>query len=71
VRGDLVVEKPQGSWWKPDRPRLPRVIIDAGSVVEGRLVFEHQVELYVHPDAKVGKQDGVAPVMLDSPRDGR
>ena len=67
VRGDLVVEKPDSSWWKPERSRLPRVIIDADSVVEGRLVFEREVELYVHPDAKVGKQSGVSPRMIDSP----
>ena len=67
VRGGLLVEKPNRSWWSSGRKRLPRIIIGAGSVVGGEMVFEHEVELYVHPDAKVGKQSGVSPKMIDSP----
>ncbi|GGA79021.1 hypothetical protein GCM10011521_16540 [Arenimonas soli] len=67
VRGDLRVEKPSSSWWSSKRKRMPRIIIGAGSVVGGEMVFEHEVELYVHPDAKVGKQSGVSPKMIDGP----
>ena len=67
VRGGLRVEKPQGGWWSTKRNRMPRIVIGAGSVVGGEMVFEHEVELYVHPDAKVGKQSGVSPTMIDSP----
>lgn len=67
VRGGLRVEEPNRSWWSSGRKRLPRIIIGAGSVVGGEMVFEHEVELYVHPDAKVGKQSGVSPRMIDSP----
>jgi hypothetical protein len=42
-------------------------LIGEGSVVEGELLFEREVELYVHPGAKVGKQTGTAPRMLNSP----
>ena len=65
VRGDLRVEKPTG--WFSNRNRLPRIVIGAGTVVEGDLVFEREVELYVHPDARVGKQTGTTPRMIDSP----
>lgn len=67
VRGGLRVEKPNRSWWSSSNKRLPRIVIGAGSVVGGEMIFEHEVELYVHPDAKVGKQSGVSPRMIDSP----
>jgi len=66
VRGQLRVEEPEGNWFSR-KQRLPRVVIGAGSVVEGELVFEREVELYVHPDARVGKQSGKSPRMLASP----
>lgn len=59
VEGGILVEKPNNgwiSWGKPQRP--PRVIIEAGAVVEGTLRFEHEVELYVHESATVGTIDG-------------
>ncbi|HET7844420.1 MAG TPA: hypothetical protein VFL14_09735, partial [Xanthomonadales bacterium] len=59
VEGGILVEKPNNgwiSWGKPQRP--PRVVIEAGAVVEGDLRFEHEVELYVHESAKVGRIEG-------------
>lgn len=67
VRGGLRVEKPNSGWWSSSNKRTPRVSIGAGSVVGGEMVFDHEVELYVHPDAKVGKQSGVSPRMIDGP----
>lgn len=72
VRGGLLVEKPQRQWWSTGRNRHPRVIIGANSVVEGTLVFEREVELYVHPTAKIGAVTGAtAQSFTDSlpPRD--
>lgn len=58
VRGGILVEKPQRQWWSTGRKRDPRVIIGANSVVEGSLVFEREVELFVHPTAKIGPVTG-------------
>jgi hypothetical protein len=33
-------------------------VIGAGSQVSGALVFEHEVELFVHPTAKIGPVTG-------------
>jgi hypothetical protein len=72
VRGGLLVEKPQRQWWSTGGNRNPRVIIGANSVVEGTLVFEREVELFVHPTAKIGTVTGAtAQSFTDSlpPRD--
>ena len=37
---------------------MPRIVIGANSVVAGSLVFEHAVELFVHPTAKTGPITG-------------
>jgi len=66
VRGALHVVEPEGNWWNR-RQRMPRVVIGAGSVVEGELLFEREVEMYVHPDARVGRQTGKSPRMIASP----
>ena len=57
VRGGLTVEKPTGSWNSGTR-RIPRVVIGANCIIEGPLVFEHEVELFVHPTAKTGTVTG-------------
>ncbi len=56
VRGGIKVEKPQGWSLKPKRD--PRIIIGPNAVVEGPLVFERPVTLYVHTSAKVGPVTG-------------
>jgi len=58
VHGDIVIEKPQGwglSWGKQ---RIPRVIVGPGSVVDGDLRFEREVELFVHSSARTGRVTG-------------
>ena len=45
VEGGILVEKPNGGWNIPKR-HIPR-ISSARAVVDGRLRFEHEVELYV------------------------
>jgi hypothetical protein len=54
IDGGILVEKPTGGWWKSEDKRVPRIVIGANSVVGGSLVFEHEVELFVHPTAKIG-----------------
>jgi len=61
VRGGITVNKPRGSWfrdWSTQSP--PRVEIGANAVVEGDLRFDREVELVVHPSAKIGRITGDA-----------
>lgn len=58
VRGDILVEKPQGWGMSWGKQRIPRVIVGPGSVVDGELRFEREVELFVHPSARIGKVTG-------------
>lgn len=58
VRGDLSVRKPKGmsARWQQQRP--PRIIIGRGAVVDGALVFERPVTLYIHDSARTGRISG-------------
>ena len=56
VKGGIKVEKPRGWSMKPRRD--PRIIIGPNAVVEGPLVFERPVTLYVHTSAKIGAVTG-------------
>ena len=57
LQGDLVIEKP--SFWGKSKRRKPRVVIGPGSRVEGTIVVEHEVELYISESAEVGHVEGV------------
>lgn len=52
VRGGILVEKPSGIHF--GRQRIPRVVIGPDASVQGTLRFDREVELFVHPSAKVG-----------------
>ena len=59
VKGGIRVEKPSKSWgvrW--GKPKVPRIVIGANAVVEGNLVFERDVKLYVHESARIGAVSG-------------
>jgi DUF4097 and DUF4098 domain-containing protein YvlB len=56
VHGGILVEKQRGMSW--GKQRIPRVIVGPGSVVEGKLRFEREVELFVHPNARIGSVTG-------------
>ena len=56
VKGGIKVEKPRGWSMKPRRD--PRIIIGPNAVVEGPLVFERPVTLYVHTRARIGAVTG-------------
>ncbi|WP_211369406.1 hypothetical protein [Pseudoxanthomonas kalamensis] len=57
VRGGITVEKPNSRFgFKPKRD--PRVVIGPNAVVEGPLVFERPVVLYVHKSARTGPVRG-------------
>ena len=59
VKGGIRVEKPTGNWglrW--GKPKLPRIVVGPNAVVEGNLVFEREVKLYVHQSARIGNVSG-------------
>lgn len=56
VQGGILVERPQGISW--GKRRVPRIIIGPNAVVNGTLRFEREVELFVHPSAKIGTVTG-------------
>lgn len=66
VKGGIRYDKPtMNIGWKQRRP--PRVIIGPNARVDGPLVFEHPVTLYVHRTAKTGAITGATPIAFDGP----
>lgn len=63
VRGGIKVYKPSANWMPISfNKRKPRIIIGPDAVVEGPLVFEREVTLYVHDSARIGSVSGATPV---------
>jgi DUF4097 and DUF4098 domain-containing protein YvlB len=59
VGGGITVRKPKGGWFNfGSNSKPPRVEIGANAVVQGELRFEREVELVVHPTAKIGRVIG-------------
>ena len=60
VKGRIHVEKPNnhGFNWSLRHREPPRIVIGPNAVVDGPLVFEREVELYVHDSARIGKVTG-------------
>jgi hypothetical protein len=52
------VEKPHGFSLHLSKQRPPRIVIGPNAVVDGTLVFEREVTLYVHGSARIGKVTG-------------
>ena len=52
VHGDVWIEKPRGIHF--GKLKIPRVVIGPEATVQGTLRFDRQVELFVHPTAKIG-----------------
>ena len=61
IEGGILVEKPNLNWFNRNR-RVPRIVIGPGAVVEGRLRFEHEVQLLVSDRAKIGAVEGAKAV---------
>ena len=61
VEGGILVDKPSKNW-SVGKQRNPKVMIEAGAVVNGTLRFEREVDLYVSPSATIGSIEGVPPV---------
>jgi hypothetical protein len=48
--------------------RKPRIVIGPNAVVDGPLIFEREVTLYVHNTARTGKITGATAVRYDGAR---
>jgi hypothetical protein len=58
VRGGLRVEKSTGFFNTDTNKKPPRIVIGPNAEVNGPLVFERPVVLYVHTSAKIGPVTG-------------
>lgn len=69
VAGKLWVKKSKGGWngLPLQVSRIPVIIIGPDAVVQGGLVFEHQVKLYVHTSAKAGPIEGATAIAFSTP----
>ena len=69
VKGGIHVEKPNGSGWnlRIGKQQPPRIVIGPDAVVEGPLVFEREVKLYVHSSARIGKVTGATAIAFSTP----
>jgi DUF4097 and DUF4098 domain-containing protein YvlB len=60
VEGGIHVRKSRGASWSKN-PDKPRVTIESGAVVNGRLRFEREVDLYLGSGVTLGAIEGVQP----------
>ncbi len=68
LKGGIHVEKPNGNWgFRMGKPKVPKVVIGPNAVVEGDLVFEREVKLYVHQSARIGNVSGASAQRYNSP----
>lgn len=67
VKGGIHVEKPNQGWsgFRMGKQKIPRIVIGPNAVVEGPMVFEREVTLYVHASAKVGSVSGATAQRFD------
>ncbi len=73
VKGGIKVEKPTKSWLPIHigKNTPPRIIIGPDAVVDGPLVFEREVKLYVHGSARIGRVTGATAVPYSGTRPPR
>jgi DUF4097 and DUF4098 domain-containing protein YvlB len=69
VTGGVKVEKPdnKGFNFHFGKRRPPRIVIGPDAVVEGPLVFEREVTLYVHDSARTGRITGATAIRFSTP----
>ena len=67
IMGGIHVEKPNKGWsgFRMGKPKIPRIIIGPSAVVEGPLVFDREVKLYVHSSARIGSLTGAIAVRFE------
>ena len=66
VKGGIKVEKPTGNFGiRIGKQKIPRIVIGPDAVVDGPLVFEREVVLYVHASARTGAITGATAIRYD------
>ena len=65
VKGGIHVEKPSQQWFSMGKRKPPRIIIGPNAQVDGAMVFEREVKLYVHRSAKIGSVSGATAVRFE------
>lgn len=65
VRGGIHYQKPGKQWISFGKRKPPRVVIGPDARVDGPLVFEREVVLYVHGSARIGPVSGATAVRFD------
>ena len=58
IRGDLLIEKPSMWSWGERKSRMPTITIGPGSRVDGNIILEREVKLYISETAEVGGVEG-------------
>lgn len=67
VKGGIHVGKPNKGWsgfWR-SKPKIPRIVVGPNAVVDGSLMFEREVKLYVHSSARIGSLRGATAVRFE------
>ncbi|MFS8136638.1 MAG: hypothetical protein ACMG50_00780 [Thermomonas sp.] len=67
LKGGIHIEKPSKNWGglRMGKQKVPRIVIGPNAVVEGPMVFEREVTLYVNSSAKVGSITGATARRFD------
>lgn len=66
VKGGIKVEKPTGNFGiRIGKQKIPRIVIGPDAVVDGPLVLEREVVLYVHASARTGAITGATAIRYD------
>ena len=66
VARGIRIEKPKGNFGLNfGKHKIPRVVVGPNAVVEGPMVFEREVKLYVHASARIGSVSGATAVRYD------
>jgi cytoskeletal protein CcmA (bactofilin family) len=60
IDGAVIMEPDSG--WHMGNESIPRVVIEPGTVVKGKMRFERKVTLYVSDHATIGPVEGAQPV---------
>ena len=68
VHGGIHVEKPGQGWLNSSKRKPPRIVVGPNAQVDGPLIFEREVVLYVHRTAKVGRISGATPIAFEGDR---
>jgi len=58
IKGFLIIEKPSMWGWGNKKSRVPTVTIGPGSRVEGKILLEREIKLYISESAEVGGVEG-------------